>query len=144
MSILQCYEVTVMSYISSKLNLYYRFLLVILQMFSERYSVEQTQVIYFKWIIVWLCSYFKNNHQVQLRNQPLHSKVNVIILITPDWCGSVDWVPACEPKGCWFDSQSGHMHGLQARSPVGVVREGNWSMFSPCLSSSLPLSLKIN
>ena len=24
--------------------------------------------------------------------------------IWPDWCGSVDWVPACEPKGCrvWF------------------------------------------
>ena len=21
------------------------------------------------------------------------------------WCGSVDWVPACEPKGCWFNSQ---------------------------------------
>ena len=35
------------------------------------------------------------------------------------WCGSVDWVLACEPKHCQFDSQSGHMPGLQARSPVG-------------------------
>ena len=23
----------------------------------------------------------------------------------PGWCGSVDWVQACEPKGRWFDSQ---------------------------------------
>ena len=132
--------------LSSKLNVYYRFLLVILQMFSERYSVEQTQVIYFKWIIVWLCSYFKNNHQVQLRNQPLHSKVNVIILIIPNWCGSVDWVPACEPKGCWFDSQSGLMPGLQARSlVVGDTWESTtqWH-FSLCLSPSLALFLKIN
>ena len=30
---------------------------------------------------------------------------------------------ACEPKGCWFDSQSGHMPEFQARSPVGGVRE---------------------
>ena len=32
------------------------------------------------------------------------------------WCGSVDWVPACEPKGCWFNSQSGHMPGFWAKS----------------------------
>ena len=129
--------------LSSKLNLYYRFLLVILQMFSERYSVEQTQVIYFKWIIVWLCSYFKNNHQVQLRNQPLHSKVNVIILIIPNWCGSVDWVPACEPKGCWFDSQSGHMPELQARSLVEGTR-GNHTLMFLSLSFSLPSPVSKN
>ena len=39
----------------------------------------------------------------------------------PGWCGSVDWVPTCEPKGLRFDSQSGHMPGLRARSPVGGV-----------------------
>ena len=38
---------------------------------------------------------------------------------SPGWCGSVDLVPACEPKGHQFDSQSGCMPGLQARSPVG-------------------------
>ena len=27
----------------------------------------------------------------------------------------------CWPKGHWFDSQSGHMPGLQARSPLGVT-----------------------
>ena len=34
----------------------------------------------------------------------------------PGWCGSVDWVPACEPKGCQFYAQSGHMPGLWASS----------------------------
>ena len=39
------------------------------------------------------------------------------------WYGSVDWVPACKTKGRWFDSQSGHMPGLEARSPVGGTQE---------------------
>ena len=39
----------------------------------------------------------------------------------PSWCGSVDGVLACEPKGRWFDFHSGHMPGLQARSPVWYV-----------------------
>ena len=39
------------------------------------------------------------------------------------WCGSVDRVPACEPKGRRFDSQSGHTPGLWARSSVGGVSE---------------------
>ena len=41
----------------------------------------------------------------------------------PGWCGSVDWVQACEPKGQQFDSQSGHTPGLPDRSPVGGVQE---------------------
>ena len=41
----------------------------------------------------------------------------------PSWCSSVDWAQACERKGCWFNSQSGHMPGLQARSPVGGMQE---------------------
>ena len=43
--------------------------------------------------------------------------------ISPGWCGPVDGVPACKLKSCWFDSQSGHMPGLWARSPVGGVWE---------------------
>ena len=39
----------------------------------------------------------------------------------PDWCGLVDWVSSSEPKVHRFDSRSGHMPGLQARSPVGDV-----------------------
>ena len=37
------------------------------------------------------------------------------------WCGLVDSIPACKPNGCQFDSQSGHMSGLWARSSVGGV-----------------------
>ena len=66
-----------------------------------------------------------------------------VIRIYPRWCGSVDWVPACEPKGCWFNSQTGHMPGLQTRSPVGGTQEAttHWC-FSPSLSPSLPFSKK--
>ena len=69
---------------------------------------------------------------------------------SPGWCGSVDWAPACEPKDRWLDSLSGHMPGLQARAPVGGVQEAtDWCFlthrcFSPILSPSLTLSLKIN
>ena len=41
----------------------------------------------------------------------------------PGWCGSVDSMPACEPKGHWFNSWSGQVPGLQARSPLGGVWE---------------------
>ena len=60
-----------------------------------------------------------------------------------DWCGSVDWVAFCKPKGCQFDSQSGYLPGLQARSPVGGVQEATNRLFSPSLSPTLPLTLKI-
>ena len=64
---------------------------------------------------------------------------------SPGWCGSVDWVWACKPKGCQFDSQSGYMSVLQARSPVGGVQEAttHWCFF-PSLSPYRPLSLQIN
>ena len=57
----------------------------------------------------------------------------------PGWCGSVDGALAYKPKGRWFASQSGHMHGLQARSPVGGAREAttHWC-FSPSLSPPFP------
>ena len=52
---------------------------------------------------------------------------------------------------CQFDSHSGHVPGLWARSPVGDVWETTdwWSMFShtpifPFLSPSFPPFLKIN
>ena len=34
------------------------------------------------------------------------------IFCSPGWCGSVDCMLSCKPKGHWFDSQSGHMPGL--------------------------------
>ena len=60
------------------------------------------------------------------------------------WCGSVDWAWASEPKCHHFNSQSGHMSALRARSPVGGAREANtYWCFSSSLYSSLPLCLKI-
>ena len=63
----------------------------------------------------------------------------------PGWCSSVNWAQAWDPEGRSFNSRSGHMPGLWARSPVGGVWEAttHW-YFSPSLSPSLPLTLKIN
>ena len=53
---------------------------------------------------------------------------------SPGWCGSLDWVPACKPKGHWFNSQSGHMPGLWARLPgaghKGEKRENCYSIIN--------------
>ena len=59
----------------------------------------------------------------------------------PGWCGSVDWAPACKSKGCWFDSQSGHMLGLQAGSPVGACKR--WPHRDVSFSFSLPFCLSV-
>ena len=48
-------------------------------------------------------------------------------------CGSVGWALSHELKGCWFDSQSGHMPGLWTRSLVGGVREEVYQCFSHTL-----------
>ena len=61
----------------------------------------------------------------------------------PGWCGSVDWALACKPKGRWFNSQSGHMPGLQARSPVGGAWEAATQWCFPFYLPPFP-SLKIN
>ena len=50
---------------------------------------------------------------------------------SPGWYGSVNWVLAWKPKGCWFDSHS----FLRARSPVGVCKR------HPHIDVSLPLFL---
>ena len=61
------------------------------------------------------------------------------------WCGSVDWALAYEPKGRQFNSQSGHMPRMIARSPVrGAWEATTHGCFSPSLSPSLTLFLKIN
>ena len=45
-----------------------------------------------------------------------------IVQSGPGWSGSVDWAPAWALEGRRFASWSGHMPGLQARSPVEGVR----------------------
>ena len=70
-------------------------------------------------------------------------------IFSPGWCSSVGWALACEPKGHWFDSPSGHKPGLRARSAVGVweATNGCFSCTSMLLSLFLhpfPFSKKIN
>ena len=62
----------------------------------------------------------QNMHSTEHKSENCNERTNFkIIKASPGWCGSVDWAPDCEPKGCWFDSQSGHRPGLWAWSPVG-------------------------
>ena len=58
--------------------------------------------------------------------------------------GVAQWTE-CWPANQRLDSQSGHLPGLWARSPVRGVQEAitHWC-FPPSLSPSLPLSLKIS
>ena len=64
-------------------------------------------------------------------------RVEQTLTLHPGWCGSVDWVRACKPKGCLFDSQSRYLPGLWAGSPIGGVR-GNRTLMFLSLSFSLP------
>ena len=85
--------------------------------------------------------HFKNRYKIKMFSERKKSS---------DWCGSVGWAPAYEPKGRQFNSLSGHLSRLQARSPVGGVQEVDRCIshthpcLSPCLSPPLSLSLKIN
>ena len=58
----------------------------------------------------------------------------------PGCCSSVDLAHACEAKGVWFNSQSGNMPALQARSSVGCWR-GNHTLMFLSLSNFLPSPL---
>ena len=68
--------------------------------------------------------------------------LRIKLQISPGWCGSVDWAPAYESKGPQFGFQSGHMPGLQARSPEAGHARGNHTLMFLSLSPSLPFSLK--
>ena len=60
---------------------------------------------------------------------------------SPGWHGSVDWAPAWEPKGHRFNSQSGHMPGLQGQVPSRGRPRGNHTLMFLSLSFSLPSAL---
>ena len=63
---------------------------------------------------------------------------------SPGWCGSVDWAPDCKAKGCWFNSQSGHMPGWQTRFPGEGHVSGNHTLMFLSSSSFLPPPLSKN
>ena len=60
---------------------------------------------------------------------------------SPGWCGSVDWMLACEPKGRQFNSQSGHMPELGAKVPSWGYEKHNQSVCLSHIDISLPLFL---
>ena len=47
-----------------------------------------------------------------------------------NWCGSVGWVLSCKLKGRQFNSQSGHMPGLQTKSQL-MFLSLSFSLSSP-------------
>ena len=91
-------------------------------------------------------SLFSHSHHLKCPFNPslLHKPLDVHqeLVYSPGWRGSVDWALVWEPKGHWFDSQSGHMPGLQAKSSVWELMRGNHTLMFLSLSFSLlsPLS----
>ena len=90
------------------------------------YKLHKLHIYYIKFICLAFISAKFSNHVIK------------IFKIFPGWCGSVDWVLACEQKGHWFDSWLGHMPGLWARFPDGSVVSRtsmflslSFSLFSP-------------
>ena len=65
----------------------------------------------------------------------LFKTIKVAVIGVAQWVGH----RSANQKGGQFDSQSGHMPGLWARSPVWGVREETL-IFLSSLSPSLPLS----
>ena len=87
----------------------------------------------------FLCDVLNSHKYLIWMPAPLKRKT-----ISPGWCGSVDWVLACKPKGRQFNAQSGHMPGLQARSPVKGRARGNHTMTFLSLSFHFPSPLSKN
>ena len=52
-----------------------------------------------------------------------------ITMYSPGWVVKLVGALSCTPKGCGFDSWSGHIPRLQVWSPVRVCTGGNQSMF---------------
>ena len=79
----------------------------------------------------------------------LHTSTLKILSSSSDQCGVVGWVLSHKAKGRWFDSQSGHMPGLWARSPFGAHTRGKrqikfLSHIDVSFSFSLPSPLSKN
>ena len=63
------------------------------------------------------------------------------LYFSPGWCGSVDWGPACELKGHWFNSNWPKPQ-VQARAPTGGRQEATHQCLSH-INVSLPLILPL-
>ena len=51
-------------------------------------------------------------------------------MVSPGWCGSLDWASSSKLRSCRFESRSRHMPGLQARSLFAGVQEATNEWFS--------------
>ena len=57
---------------------------------------------------------------------------------SPGWCGSVDCLKACNPKGHWFDSQSRAHAWVAGQVPSRGRTRGNHTLLFLSLSFSIP------
>ena len=91
-------------------------------------------------------------HWTNLKKSRIPPKVELFLKrvdleksLQPGCCSSVNWVLACRLKGHQFESHSGYMCGLWARSPAGGMREVTYQSFSHILKFlSLLSPLKVN
>ena len=89
---------------------------------------------------------FPLHHREDFKIHTSKSGCNIInnFHCCPGWRSSVDRVLACEHRGHWFDSQSGHMPGLRARSPVGGMRKAtDWCISHTLMFLALFLSFSL-
>ena len=85
-----------------------------------------------------ICKALENT---KIKNYMIHRKKNKLktSFVSPGWCGSVEGVLTCEPKGHQFSSQSRAYAQVVGGSPVGGVQKATTLIFlslSPCLPLS--------
>ena len=101
-------------------------LVLLFGLLSHSFTVRNLNNVSIHWIC---CSLFKTCC-IKFLHSPNKSQTFSPWLV---WCGSVDWAQVCQLKGHRFNSQSGHMPGLQARSPV----RGMWEATNQCIFHEL-------
>ena len=90
--------------------------------------------------------YFQRGWQIDTGKHTRHIIANR--LRTKDWkknlssgrCGSVDWVPACEPKSHWFRYQARAHAWVGGQVLGGGCTRDKHTLMCPSLSPSLPHS----
>ena len=79
---------------------------------DSRVPFRKTPMLILRW-----CSRHREKDPVDLITIIYFIIFEKCCVISPGWCGSVDW-----PEGCWFNAKSGHMLGLHVRSQWGALK----------------------